>query len=109
QLSYEICRSCEFTAVGIGVLKSGNAPLVSVAGHRYEKSEFPVGRYDPWHIGSITKSITSTLIADQISYGKYDFETPIASVLDHIPIHPSKNKITVKQLLTHTAKLQANY
>jgi len=41
QLSKEICSSCNLTAVGIGVLKSDNSPLLSVAGCRHVKSQVP--------------------------------------------------------------------
>ena len=108
-VSNEICRSCNFPAVGIGVLKNDNPPLISVAGRRNVKSLAAAEKDDRWHIGSITKSITATLIASQISNGLYDFETPISDLLKHIPIHQSKKKITIKQLLTHTSAFNANY
>ena len=108
-LSNEICRSCNLTAVGIGVLENDNPPLISVAGRRNVKFLAAAEKDDRWHIGSITKSITATLIASQISDGLYEFETPISDLLKHIPIHQTKKQITIKQLLTHTAKFNANY
>lgn len=108
-LCEQIRISSNLTAVGIGVLIDQQDPTVAVAGRRREKSDVAVEKHDRWHIGSITKSITALLIATQVNSGNYDFDTPIGTLLNHIDIHPSRSEITVKQLLTHTAKLQSNF
>jgi CubicO group peptidase (beta-lactamase class C family) len=62
---------------------------------------------DRWHIGSDTKAITATMIARLVERHVMSFDDTLA---DSFPVfakrmHPDYRKITVKQLLSHTAGL----
>ena len=59
------------------------------------------------HLGSDTKAMTATLIGKLIENKKLNFETPMAEIF--VALRPEMNaemkKITVRQLLEHTAGL----
>lgn len=62
---------------------------------------------DRWHIGSDTKAITAAMIARLVERHVMSFDDTLA---DSFPVfakrmHPDYRKITVKQLLSHTAGL----
>lgn len=62
---------------------------------------------DQWHIGSITKSITSTLAAVLIERSILDWNTTIADVLlaDIPDMRSEYRNVTVEQLMAHTGGL----
>ncbi|MCP4271454.1 MAG: beta-lactamase family protein [Gammaproteobacteria bacterium] len=62
---------------------------------------------DQWHIGSITKSMTSTLVAKLVSEGIVDWDTTIADVFpEYVGLMlPAYEDVRVDQLLSHTSGL----
>ncbi len=60
---------------------------------------------DQWHLGSDTKSMTSTLIAMLVEQGKLAWETTVADVFPDLlsTIRPEYHKLTLIELLSHRA------
>lgn len=62
------------------------------------------------HLGSDTKAMTATLIGKLIAQKRLEFETPMSEIF--VNLKPEMNremaKVTVRQLLQHTAGLPAN-
>lgn len=64
---------------------------------------------DLWHIGSVTKSMTATLLAilqdaEQLSFGEYLHE-----LLPGFAMHAGWREVTLQHLLNHTSGLPANF
>ena len=62
---------------------------------------------DRWHIGSDTKAFTATLIARLVEQGVMHFDDTLAASFPAFAeaIDPAYRKVTVTQLLSHTAGL----
>ncbi len=81
----------------------------AVAGLRTIKHDVPVQIDDLWHVGSITKSMTSTLVARLATQGKIVWRDSVGEVLgDIVPVDPGYTDVTYRQLLSHRAGLRAN-
>ncbi len=85
------------TAIGaVGVRKAG-------APERFRAD-------DLIHLGSDTKAMTATLIGKLIAQKRLSFETPMSEIFVNLrpEMNPQMAKVTVRQLLEHTAGLPAN-
>ncbi len=82
----------------------------AVAGQRVTGGEAPTARSDAWHVGSLTKSMTSTLAARLVEDGLIEWTSTIGEVLG--PSVPEMQEdwrdITLAQLLTHAGGMDAN-
>lgn len=90
---------------------AGNQPpLIFATGNRSAAQPSPVTPEDVWHIGSITKSMTSTLVGRLVDLGVVSWGTTITEVLGKaIPdIRPEYRSLTLLHLLSHRSGLQAN-
>lgn len=62
-----------------------------------------------FNIASISKTFTAVAILQLMEQGKLDLNTPIGKYLEDYPNEIVKNKVTIAQLLTHTAGLPNFY
>ena len=87
-----------------------NDPTVMTAGPTVKDGSVLVANDARWHIGSISKSFTSTLVMRLVERGLLDLDNPVGTYLsDHKDqIHPDWKAATLRQLLSHTAGLPAN-
>lgn len=108
-LAKQIREQGRFTAVGISVSHRNNPIEVAVSGVRQHKSVVLVESMDKWHIGSVTKSITGTVIGGLVESGVLEFESMISDLLPDIPMHASWAECSLEHLLTHTSGLPANF
>ena len=98
------------TSVSIGVLKDGIA-------YTSHYGELDAGKGNPpndetiYEIASVTKTMTGTLVAQAVMDGKLSLDDDIRKYLkDDYPNFQFKNKaITIKDLVTHTSRLPANW
>lgn len=97
-------------AIGAVVARGGARPLVLVSGQRHRHSTEPVGLAAPWHIGSITKSFTASLVMRLVDHGCLALDQPLETLLpaEAEAMHPRWRDITLRQALSHTAGLPAN-
>lgn len=70
----------------------------------------PVTTSDKWHLGSITKSMTSTLVARCVEAGEVSWDDTVAGVLGAaIPdMRAEYRNVTFRHLLSHRSGLPAN-
>ncbi len=61
-----------------------------------------------WHIGSIGKSITASVIARLIEQGKLDWNTTVGAALPAQKMSPEHAKITLHELMRHQSGLPAH-
>jgi len=73
----------------------------AVVGVRRHGSQEAVQPGDLFHVGSLTKSITATLIGRLIEEGKLDWDTTLARALPDMKMHEAYRDVTLTQLLQH--------
>lgn len=84
---------------------AGKVEAESALGLRANGRPEPVTKSDRWHIGSNTKAFTATLIGRLVEQGKLKFEDTLADLFPDIPMDANYRKVTLVQLLSHTAGL----
>jgi len=92
------------------ITSSEGVLAIGSAGVRKDGTDAKLTEQDHIHLGSCTKAMTSVLIATLVSEGKLTWETSLTAVLPELKgkIHPDHHTITVWQLLTHRAGVEAN-
>lgn len=94
----------ELVGLGVMVMREGEVVASAVVGERKHGSGVLLTARDKWHVGSITKSFTATLIARMVERGTLDWQTTIGEVFrDSSEIDGAWRGVTVEQLLTHTS------
>lgn len=88
-------------AMGAASLAQGCVNFSAVSGVRHLGSSERVLKSNSWHLGSNTKAMTAALIAMLIEEKKFNWDTPISSLLGDLKIDPSYNQTTVEMLLAH--------
>jgi CubicO group peptidase (beta-lactamase class C family) len=83
---------------------------IGSAGVRKDGADAKLTEQDLMHLGSCTKAMTSVLLATLVTEGKLTWNTSLIAVLPGLTgkIHPDYHPVTVWQLLTHRAGLEAN-
>ncbi|MDC7677044.1 serine hydrolase domain-containing protein [Asticcacaulis machinosus] len=94
-------------ALGAAAQVKGKAAVIIVNGARSSEDEIAVQSTDQWHWGSITKSMTATLVARLVEAGKVSWDTRVGSVFTK-DINPAYLDATFRHLLSHRAGLQPN-
>ncbi len=109
--AFEQVSASGVVAMAAGFALGDGAPVVTVAGVRFKGSEQPVTADARWHIGSISKSFTATLLARMAERGEVDFDTGLAELLPEYAaeLHPDWRSLTLSEILSHSAGLRANF
>lgn len=94
-------------AVAGAMFSSSSVSEVTAIGVRRLGDETPVASADLWHIGSITKSFTSLLIARQVERGEMSWTSTLGELLGASRARKFA-PVTLSQLLSHRAGLPAN-
>ncbi|HEY7773772.1 MAG TPA: serine hydrolase domain-containing protein [Marinagarivorans sp.] len=102
-------RSAGLMGLGAVVIRAGDVIGLSVSGIRKKGSARAVTTEDLWHIGSITKSFTATMMARLVERGALDWLAPLKTFFSEGDIHAQYQDVTLEQLLTHTSGLPANF
>lgn len=75
-------------------------------GQTAQKDGFPVSDSTMFHIASITKVFTATAIMQLVEEGKLSIDDKLVDIIPEFKLRSkSYDKITIKQLLTHTSGL----
>ena len=91
------------------IMVDGQVVDSAVDGERKIRSGVPLDIGDRWHLGSITKSITATMIARLVESGQMNWSDTVGESFPEAQIHDDWKPVTVRQLLTHTAGAPANF
>jgi CubicO group peptidase (beta-lactamase class C family) len=93
-------------AIGVLSRVKGHDEAIAI-GLRALGDSAPVTVDDRWHIGSCTKAFTATLVARMVEAGELRFEETVAEALPDLAdkMDPAFRKVTIAQLLSHTAGL----
>ena len=95
-------------AMGVVIIQGGQISEVAAEGLRSASAADRVTDADQWHLGSLTKAFTSTLVGALIEQSALTWDTRPLDIwpeLDGV-IHPQLRDITIRQLLSHTAGIQ---
>ncbi len=97
-------------AMAAAASKAGGRNIALATGLRAVGHDQRITTSDKWHLGSITKSMTSTLIARLAEAGRISWTDTVGGVLGSaIPdIRAEYREITFRHLCSHRAGLQAN-
>lgn len=97
-------------AITAAYLAGDSEPVVLTAGPTAKGGRAPVSNSAPWHIGSITKSFTATLIMRLVDRRDLSLDAPISTYLPKYTekMHVDWQTATLRQLLSHSAGLPAN-
>lgn len=101
----------EHKLVGLAamVMIDGKVMASATDGERKKGSAVPIDLGDRWHLGSITKSITATMIARLVESGQMKWTDTIGERFSDASIHEEWKPVTLQQLLTHTSGAPANF
>ncbi len=91
------------------VLVRGNQVISSaVVGERAAGSGVMVTLADQYHLGSLSKSFTATVMARLVEQGRLRWDTTLGQVLTDVPMLEVYKAVTLEMLLSHTAGFPAN-
>jgi CubicO group peptidase (beta-lactamase class C family) len=101
----------EHKLVGLAAMVMVDGKVMSSAadGERKKGSGVPLELGDRWHLGSITKSITATMIGRLVESGQMKWTDTIGERFSDASIHEDWKPVTLQQLLTHTSGAPANF
>ncbi|MCL4695103.1 MAG: beta-lactamase family protein [Candidatus Hydrogenedentes bacterium] len=99
------------------VMVDGEVVASAVDGERKSDSGVPLTIDDQWHLGSITKSITATMIARLIEAGEKHWSGSgdlrwsgtVGEAYAYNEIHENWKPVTLRQLLTHSSGAPPNF
>lgn len=94
-------------AIGAMVVSANGAPVIRVDGVRELDKPDAVTANDRWHVGSIAKSMTSTLVGRLVDQGKLRFDATLAELLPGMPMRDEYKKVTLLQLTQHRGGIVA--
>ena len=97
------------TAVAAAVMIGGQLAGAAASGERRRDSGVTVTVHDRWHLGSVTKSMTATLLAVLENEGRLTFDGTLPELLPGIEMADGWRACTLHHLLTHTAGAPANF
>jgi len=100
----QIVKTSDFSGC-LTVSDGGNTILDECRGVAERNFGAPVSSQTRFHIGSMDKMFTAVAIAQLVESGKLSWDSTLAQLLPEYPDHEAAKKITVWQLLHHTAGL----
>lgn len=93
-------------AMAAAVIRDGEIAEVAGSGVRDVESGEPVQVDDSFHIGSVTKSITATVIASLVHDGILSWDKTLGEALPTIDMLDGYRGITLRQLVDHAGGIQ---
>lgn len=93
----------EGKAPAVAIARAGidGAPEIAVVGNRKVGTADAVQPGDLWLVGSIGKSMTSTMIGVLVDQGKLKWSSTVGEVLQNLPMKEAYKAVTLAQLLQH--------
>src|SRR5207244_4240379 len=95
----------EKNLVGLAAMVTMDGKVVAAAaqGQRKIASGVPLEITDRWHLGGITKSITATMIARLVEFGKLKWSDTVGEIFPDASVNDDWKPVTLRQLLTDTS------
>jgi len=99
-LARQVRNGYKVPAIAIAVFQGGKLET-AVDGLREVGKSDPVTVNDRWLVGSIGKSMTSTLIGRLIDEGKLDWNSKLGDLLKDVPMLPEYRDVKLEQIMQH--------
>jgi CubicO group peptidase (beta-lactamase class C family) len=98
----DLNREFAFPALVAAVTDRMRLTALGATGVRHIGEATTVDAADPFHIGSVTKPITSAMIASLVTDGLLGFDSTPAQVLD-VAVHAALRDVPLRSYLAHRA------
>jgi CubicO group peptidase (beta-lactamase class C family) len=92
-------------AIAAAIVRRGKVTDLAVVGERWVGSGQPVERHDTFHIGSVTKSMTATMVGALVEKELLSWDLTIGDILVGVEMRDEYRDVTVEQLLQHRSGL----
>ena len=89
-------------------LRDGVVVGVAAVGERAVGSGIAVTTNDAYHLGSMSKSFTATVLGKLVELGKLRWDLRLEEAFPEVAMRPEFKSVTLEMLLTHRAGLSAN-
>ncbi len=100
----------KYDVPGMGAVVASSRGILDlqVVGVKRMNEKLPLQSSDPFHIGSVTKTFTATVIAKLVEADLLQWDTPVADVLPEAmeSAHSAYYGVTLSHLLSHEAGMQ---
>jgi CubicO group peptidase (beta-lactamase class C family) len=103
----QTCDQRGIPAMAAALIEGNQIVESAAAGVRAKGGGDAVEIDDRFHVGSVTKSMTATLVADLIEDGLMDWDTTVGELLPDLEMLEAYRTVTVSQLLRHRGGVQA--
>jgi CubicO group peptidase (beta-lactamase class C family) len=90
-------------ALVLGVARGDQLIAAGQSGTRVVGLDSPADVRDKWHAGSITKSMTATVVASLVAQDGWSWDDTVASAFPEIEAHADWTTVTLDELLKHRA------
>ncbi|MBB3228215.1 CubicO group peptidase (beta-lactamase class C family) [Luteibacter sp. Sphag1AF] len=100
----QLVRTSDFSGC-VTIANDGKTLFDECRGLAERNFSVPVDQQTKFHIGSINKMFTAVAIAQLVEAGKLSWNTTLADCMPEYPDQETARKVTVWQLLHHTAGL----
>jgi CubicO group peptidase (beta-lactamase class C family) len=97
----QVRRDSGAPAIAVAVVRNGELIEKAVTGVRRIGRPEPVQIDDRYHLGSVTKSFTATMIGKLVEQRTLRWDTTLGEVLHDIPMRAEYRSVTLEQLLQH--------
>jgi D-alanyl-D-alanine carboxypeptidase len=106
----KIRQTRNVVAVGAAVLDDKSILALGIAGDRQSGKRNPIQINDQWHLGSNTKAMTASLIAQYVENGTLHIEDKIKEVFESagVEVHSDFKNVSVQDLLWHISGLKGD-
>jgi CubicO group peptidase (beta-lactamase class C family) len=94
--------------ISMAIISNGEITEDATAGVRSISTNDPIQSTDRFHLGSITKSFTATLVGRLIENNRLTENTSIAEVFPEMKMNDAFKSVTIKQLLDHRGGIQSH-
>ena len=89
-------------------VRDGVVVGVAAVGERALGSGVRVTLDDAYHLGSLSKSFTATVLGKLVELGKIGWDTTLEEAFPNVQMRPEFRAVTLEMLLTHRAGFSAN-
>jgi len=95
-------ESFEAAGLAVGIIRQGNDYYSKVYGCQNIETKMPLTEYSMFHMASISKPVTATIIAKLYEDGLIDIDKPYIYYVPFFEMADTLyNKVTIRQLVTH--------
>jgi len=109
ELIVDARREADVPAMGGVIMKNGVILNQGFVGKKNYFADEKITSTDVWHVGSITKSMTATMIARLVERGALNWNATIQDIFGSEGIHADWHDVTLTELLTHSSGAAANF